>query len=96
MILISIDLTKAFDVIRHDILLKKLEYAGIRGSISTWFKSYLNKRPQRTKANGINSDYLTVKTRVPQGSFLGPLSFLIYVNDLKNVINEENLNTLVY
>ena len=72
-ILISIDFRKAFDVIRHDILIDKLEHIDIRGFMLEWFKSYLNDRKQQTQANSVISDSLTVKTGVPQGSSLGPL-----------------------
>ena len=91
-ILISIDLRKAFDVIRHDILLSKLEHIGIRGHTLSWFKSFLEDRPHCTYANSKCSDYLNMKTGVPQGSCLGPLLFLIYMNDIRNSIDENYLN----
>ena len=91
-LLLSIDLRKAFDVIRHDILINKLENIGIREPVLSWFKSYLSKRMQRTFVNNTYSEYLCVKTGVPQGSSLGPLLFLIYINDLMNAVDEKLLN----
>ena len=91
-LLISIDLRKAFEVIRHDVLLDKLENVGIRGSILKWFDSYLKDRWHRTFVNNCYSDYLCMKTGVPEGSCLGPLLFLIYVNDVSNVIGDDMLN----
>ena len=82
------DLSKAFDTLDHSILLDKLYYYGIRNTPLDWFKSYLNNRCQYVDFNGIESAKLPLSTGVPQGSILGPLMFIIYMNDIYKVSNK--------
>ena len=88
---VFIDLKKAFDTVDHDILLKKLEHYGIRGHSLKLLKSYLEGRTQYVCYGGYESERGPVKCGVPQGSVLGPLFFLIYVNDMVKVCPELGL-----
>ena len=80
-----VDLTKAFDTVNHTILLNKVKYLGLHPKSIAWLKDYLANRKQCTRVNGQSSDYQEIKCGVPQGSILGPLLFLIYINDINKV-----------
>ena len=82
---IFIDLGKAFDTVNHAILLRKMEHYGIRRMALQWFKSYLTDRKQYVYLNGHASALKEISCGIPQGSVLGPLQFLIYINDLPNI-----------
>ena len=78
------DLSKAFDTVDHVILLKKLNIYGVGGESLEWFSSYLRNRVQHCMVNNTLSQARHMSTGVPQGFTLGPLLFLVYVNDLPN------------
>ena len=84
---IFLDLSKAFDTVNHTILLKKINYYGLSNTELRWFTSYLSNRLQYVTIDNIKSDLKPIESGVPQGSILGPLLFLIYINDLNYVSN---------
>ena len=88
--MIFCDISKAFDKVWHRGLLFKLRQNGIKGKLLTWISNYLTDRKQKVQINSATSPFLTVNAGVPQGSVLGPLLFLVYVNDIA-----ENLLSLV-
>lgn len=86
--MVAIDLKKAFDTVDHAILLQKLDHYGVRDTPQSWFKCYLSNRTQVSIINDTKSDLGHIRTGVPQGSILGPLLFIVYINDLPGCLSE--------
>jgi hypothetical protein len=89
--MVLLDLQKAFDTVNHDILLMKLQAIGLSSDIVNWFRSYLSDRLQTVNISNISSSPSKIRCSVPQGSILGPLLFLIYVNDMSAVVKNKLL-----
>ena len=85
---VFIDLEKTFDAVDHQILLQKFYHYALRGLAHNWFKSYLSNRQQVVVISGSSSVLMPFKCEVPQGFTLGPLFFLLYINDLNSVFNK--------
>ena len=83
---------KAFDTISHPILILKLQYYGVRGISSNWFQSFLTNKKQFTSANDYNSPYQQITHSVPQGSVLGPLLFILFINVLHLSVKDRKVH----
>jgi hypothetical protein len=91
LLLVFLDISKAFDRVWHEGLIHKLIEIGVCGNLLNWFSSYLSNRSQRVVIGGQSSETKTIQAGVPQGSILGPLLFLIYINDIG-----DNLETPIH
>ena len=89
---IFLDLTKTFDTVDHKILIDKFVKYAVKGKEREWFKSHLSGRKQFCSVNGQRSDTEEVVCRIPQGSCLGPLLFIVYLNDFKGCLDFSKAN----
>ena len=92
---IFLDLKKAFETVNHDILFKKIEYYGFRGKSMTLLKSYLSNRSQITKLGENSSSKLNINIGVPQGSILGTILFILYINDIHKCLDISDDRNLI-
>ena len=88
-----LDMSAAFDVVDHNLLLQKLDLYGFNEDTIAWFKSYLNNRRQTVSINGSLSKLLPVTSGVPQGSILGPLLYTLYTNELPDIVGHNSDQT---
>ena len=92
---VFLDFSKAFDTVDYNILIHKLNLYGIKGVYNNWFKNYLSDRKQFVTYNSVKSEPRLIKCGVPQGSILGPLLFLLYVNDILSILFADASNMFI-